>query len=300
MIKAVVSVVGRDQKGVVAKFATRMAEHGVNIEDLQQQVVHGRFIMDMLVDLSDLSVSLDELITELIALGKTLDMEVRVTLQRRSRKRVALLVSKERHCLDQLIEDHRLGKLQGDLVAVLSNHPDLEPIAREAGLPYDWHPASASVSKNGQPGDKVAHFNWLQQKLAQLNVDLIVLARYMQVLPTSMVQSYRDRIINIHPSLLPYFPGANAYEQAWKSGVRVSGCTAHFVTENLDEGPVVLQDVFHIEVGKDTSNDVKKKGQALEATVLSQAVQMFLDEKLLVVDGKVVFRPGIQRFLENQ
>lgn len=299
MIKAVVSVVGRDQKGVVAKFATSMAEHGVNIEDLQQQVVHGRFIMDMLVDLADLSISLDELITQLINLGKTLDMEVRVTLQRRSRRRVAILVSKERHCLEQLIEDHRLGKLHGDLTAVLSNHPDLEPLAKEAGLPFDWYPAVATLSKDGKPGDKVEHFNWLQQKLSSLNTDLVVLARYMQVLPASLVQHNRDRIINIHPSLLPYFPGANAYEQAWKSGVRVSGCTAHFVTENLDEGPVVLQDVFHIEVGKDSATDVKKKGQALEAAVLSQAVQMYLDEKLLVVDGKVVFRPGIQRFLET-
>ncbi len=292
MIKAVVSVVGKDQKGVVAKFATYMAERGINIEDIHQQVVHGRFIMDMLVDLAELSVSLDELITGLIALGKSIDMEVRVALQSRRRKKLAILVSKEAHCLIQLLEDHKLGKLACDIVGVYGNHPDLEPVARQAGLSFACQPSAG--------GQKAAHMAWLQGELTRAEADLVVLARYMQVLPPEFVRAFADKIINIHPSLLPFFPGANAYEQAWKSGVRVSGCTAHFVTENLDEGPVVLQDVFHIDVGKDNAEDVKKKGQTLEAQVLSQAVQMYLDEKLVVVDGKVVFRPGISRFLNGE
>ena len=107
-----------------------------------------------------------------------------------------------------------------------------------------------------------------------------------------MIDRYPFRIINIHPSLLPYHPGPNAYKQAWEEGVRVSGCTAHFVTEQLDAGPVILQDVFHIRVGEDTLDEVKARGQALEGKVLSQAVQLFLNEQLVVKDHKVIFRPG--------
>ena len=289
---AVVSVVGKDQQGVVARFATYLAERGVNILDLEQQVVHGQFIMDMLVDLSQMSLSLDALITGLLELGQQLQMEVRVNLHDSRRpKRVAALVSKEPHCLNQLIEDWQDGAYRGDLVCVLSNHPDLEPIARDAGLPFAHHPSK---------DQKEAHFDWLLEQLAQYEVDLVVLARYMQIVPPRLVEAYRHRIINIHPSLLPYFPGAKPYHQAWESGVRVSGSTAHYVTENLDEGPIILQDVFHIDVGHDTAEDVKSKGQSLEATVLSKATQMHLDEKLVVVDDKVVFRPGLSSFLDHR
>jgi len=133
-----------------------------------------------------------------------------------------------------------------------------------------------------------------------VNPDLIVLARYMRILPAAIVQAFPSRIINIHPSLLPYFPGAAPYRQAYESGVRVHGCTAHFVTEQLDEGPVILQDVFHINVGADTLDDVKEKGLTLEANVLSKAVELFLNEELVVVEGKVIFKPGMSRFLHSE
>ncbi|MFP4145539.1 MAG: formyltetrahydrofolate deformylase [Phycisphaeraceae bacterium] len=292
MVKAVVSVIGRDQKGVVARFATYLAEHGVNILDIEQQVVHGQFIMDMLVDLADMNLTLDELIPGLLELGREIEMEVRVALHdQRRRKRVVALVSKEAHCLEQLIEDWQEGRLRGDLVGVLGNHPDLEPVAKEAGLPFAW-----KASK----GDKEGHFAWVREQLDAMAPDLVVLARYMQIVPPEIVEPYRHRIINIHPSLLPYFPGARPYRQAWEQGVRVTGCTAHFVTEDLDEGPIILQDVFHIDVGKDTARDVQSKGQQLEGRVLSTAVQMFLDEKLVVVGDKVVFRPGLSTFLEHE
>ena len=121
----------------------------------------------------------------------------------------------------------------------------------------------------------------------------------MRILPPKVVAAFRHKIINIHPSLLPYFPGAAPYRQAYESGVRVHGCTAHFVTEQLDEGPVILQDVFHINVGADTLDDVKNKGLELEAKTLGKAVQLFLDEELVVVEGKVIFKPGISRFLKS-
>jgi len=127
----------------------------------------------------------------------------------------------------------------------------------------------------------------------------VVLARYMQILTPAVVQPYAGRIINIHPSLLPYFPGANPYRRAWEDGVRVTGCTAHFVTEELDAGPIILQDVFHIDVGVDTVEDVRRKGRALEGVVLSRAVQLYLNGEIVVIDGKVVFKPGMRTLLRD-
>jgi len=288
-VLAVVSVLGKDQKGVVAQFATFLADRGINIEDIEQRVVRGFFLMDMLVDIKDLSIDLSDLITGLLDLGRRMEMEVRVHLHsQRREKKIALLVSKEPHCLQQLVKDFRAGDLRGQIVGVLANHPDLEPIAKEAGLPFAWHSAD----------DPTAHFEWLGRKLAQCNPDLLVLARYMRILPPAITAAFANRIINIHPSLLPYFPGAAPYKQAYESGVRVHGCTAHFVTEQLDEGPVIFQDVFHINVGSDSLEDVKNNGLDLEARTLSRAVKLFLDEELVVVEGKVIFKPGISRFLK--
>jgi formyltetrahydrofolate deformylase len=290
-VMAVVSVLGKDQKGVVAQFATYLAERGVNIEDIEQRVVRGFFLMDMLVDLKDLTCDLSELITGLLDLGRRMEMEVRVHLHSERRaKRVALLVSKEPHCLRQIADDFRDGRLHGQIAGVFANHPDLEPIAREAGLPFAWHPHD----------NQDQHFAWLQKAVTDAGADLVVLARYMRILPPAFVRAFRHRIINIHPSLLPFFPGAAPYKQAYESGVRVHGCTAHFVTEQLDEGPVIMQDVFHINVGADSLEDVKRKGLELEGCVLSKAVQLYLDEELVVVEGKVIFKPGISRFMKGQ
>jgi len=280
---AVISVIGHDQKGVVAKVSTYLAQHSVNIENIEQRVMEGLFIMTMLVDLADLTVNLDRLILDLKEIGRSLQMEVTVRLHgEKSRKRIALLVSKEAHCLEAIAHDHAEGMLEADIVAVLSNHRDLEPVAARYRLPFRCLPST----------DKSAHMEWILTELRALAPDLVVLARYMQILTPELVQAFRNRVINIHPSLLPYYPGANAYKQAYDAGVRVCGCTAHFVTEDLDEGPVVLQDIFHIEVGKDTLEDIKQRGRELEAIVLSKAVRMFVREELVVAESKVLFRPG--------
>jgi formyltetrahydrofolate deformylase len=282
--RAVVSVIGRDQKGVVARISTYLASCNINIEDIEQRVMEGLFIMTMLVDLSDLNIGLDELALGLRGIGEEIGMEVKLRLAGGppERKRVAVLVTREPHCLAQLLLDRDAGLVNGDFVVVLANHPDLEPLARDHGIPFFWSPST----------DKKAHEDFLLAKLAEHKPDLVVLARYMQILSARVIDRYPFRIINIHPSLLPYHPGSNAYKQAWEEGVRVSGCTAHFVTEQLDAGPVVLQDVFHIHVGEDTLEEVKARGRALEAKVLSQAVQLFLNDQLVVKERKVIFRPG--------
>ncbi|MBI5946567.1 MAG: formyltetrahydrofolate deformylase [Chloroflexi bacterium] len=289
-VLAIVSVLGRDQKGVVARLSTFLASRDINIEDIEQRVLRGQFLMDMLVDITDASASLDELVTGLLEIGSEIGMEIRVTLHnRRERRRVAVLVSREPHCLEQLIADWRANVLNGELVAVLSNHDSLRRIAEEAGIPFSWAPSL----------DKPAHEAFLLSELERYSPDVVILARYMQVLTETVVAPYRGRIINIHPSLLPYFPGANPYRRAWEDGVRVSGCTAHFVTEELDAGPIILQDVFQIDVGVDSVDDVRAKGRALEGNVLSRAAQLFLNNEIVVIEGKVVFKPGMKTLLRD-
>ncbi len=289
-VLAIVSVLGRDQKGVVARISTYLAEREVNIEDIEQRVLRGQFLMDMLVDITDATATLDELVTGLLGIGEEIGMEIRVTLHaERARPRVGILVSREAHCLEQLVADHKAGHLNGELVVCLGNHEMLRPIAEDFGIPFKWHPSD----------DKAAHEQFVVQELQEARVDVVVLARYMQILTPTVVEPYAGRIINIHPSLLPYFPGANPYRRAWEDGVRVTGCTAHFVTEELDAGPIILQDVFHIEVGVDSVDDVRRKGRALEGVVLSRALQLYLNHEIVVLNGKVVFKPGMRTLIRD-
>jgi len=289
----VVSVQGRDQKGVVAKFATYMAAHGLNIEDTHQQVVRGLFVMDMLVCLEGATIDTPSLTAELRLLGRELNMEVRVTNRtQRQPKRLVILASKEPHCLRELGTRMMSGELPAECSAVLANHPDLETLAAKFGFHFECFPSGSSADA------KQRHFAWLANRLAQLKPDVIVLARYMQILPEDIIHQFENRIINIHPSLLPHFPGANPYRQAFESGVRVTGCTAHFVTKDLDQGPIILQDVFHIQVGKDTAADVRERGLNAEANILCRALEYFLNEEILVANGQVVFKPGISSFAD--
>lgn len=289
-VLGLVSVIGGDQKGIVARVSTQLAQHDVNIEDIEQKVVQGIFVMNMLVDLSDMSISLDEMIQELLRLGADMKIEIKVRLlSQRREKSFVVMVSKEPHCLETLIADVREGRANGSIIAVMSNHDTLRPMAEEAGLPF----------VHFTNPDRAARDEEILAKLDELKPDLVVLARYMQILPPDFVNRWPSKIINIHPSLLPYHPGANAYKQAFDLGRRVAGCTAHFVTEVLDEGPIILQDVFHIAVGTDSLDDVKRKGRELESKVLSKAVQLYLNEELLVRDNKVVFKPGLDFFKKH-
>jgi formyltetrahydrofolate deformylase len=283
---AVLSIIGRDQKGVVARVSTYLAGLSINIEDIVQRVVEGLFVMTMKIDVGEMTASLDELVLGVKKIADEFGMETSIRLlSDRPKRRVAILVSKEPHCLEVLVRDRDTGLIPAEYVAVLGNHDVLRPIAEQHGIPFRWHPSK---------DDKAAHFRFILEELGALQPDLVVLARYMQVLPPEIVTRYASRIINIHPSLLPYHPGANAYRQAYEEGVRVSGCTAHFVTEQLDQGPVILQDVFHIRVGEDSLEEVKQRGMALEGEVLSKAVQLFVTDQLVVKDKKVIFRPGMR------
>jgi len=289
-ILAVISVVGKDQKGVVARVSTYLAEHGVNIEDIEQQVLQGLFAMNMLVDLSELDGPLDQLMAGVVDLGKSIGMKIEVRLLGRHRPpKVAVLVTRERHCLTQLFAEQDEGLIDAEICCVLSNRADLRGMAEARGIPFHHF----------EETDREARDKAMMKTLDQYDPRLVVLARYMQIITPEFVRRFENRIINIHPSLLPFHPGASAYRQAYEAGRRVAGCTAHFVTEDLDEGPIILQDVFHIDVGQDTLEDVKSKGQRLEAQVLARSVRLFLNEELVVQDNKVVYKPGLDFYRKH-
>lgn len=196
-----------------------------------------------------------------------------------SPKTLAVLTGRDTHCLQKLVDDIRGGKLNARLLCILSNHGEAASIAAAAGVPFEHHPAD----------NLTAHLAWLSKRLDQDRPDFIVLARYMRILPPELVAKYPSRIINIHPTLEPQFPGPQPYRKTFESGVRLHGCTAHFVTERLDEGPIIAQDVFAVDVGRDTLESIREKGLTLEGQVLSRAVKLALAGELTVRNGKVIY-----------
>jgi formyltetrahydrofolate deformylase len=190
---------------------------------------------------------------------------------------VAILVSKEDHCLLKILEAKQKGEIKANFLVIIgSNDSNLKLIIEDAGIPF-------RIVSNI---DQIEAESRILQLNEQYNIDLIVLARYMRILTPNFVWRYPNRIINIHPSLLPAFPGAYAYVQAFERGAKIVGCTAHFVTEDLDQGPIICQESFKV-LQSDTLETIKKKGQALEASTLLEALKLYLEERLEVYWGRV-------------
>jgi formyltetrahydrofolate deformylase len=194
-------------------------------------------------------------------------------------RRVALLVSKYDHCLQDLLWRYRAGELPCELPLIVSNHPDLEPVARTYGVPFHHLPVDAET--------RAAQERAILELLARERVDLVVLARYMQVLGSELCAAYAERIINIHHSFLPAFVGGKPYHQAYERGVKIIGATAHFVTSDLDQGPIIEQDVACV-THRDTVEDMVRKGRDLERLVLARAVRAQLENRVLVYRNKTV------------
>lgn len=271
-----VTVVGKDRKGVVADITNFIFKNGGNIEKINQNVVRGLFGMQL--EASFAQTKRKELDAGLKDLAKRLQMEIKVHYQEPDRLRnVAILVSKESHCINRILVGRKKGEIKANLAVVIGSEPSLKLIADEAGIPFHSvsHTDQAEAERN------------ILDLIEKYNVDLIVLARYMRILTPNFVWRYPNRIINIHPSLLPAFPGAYAYVQAYERGAKIVGCTAHFVTEDLDQGPIVCQESFKVS-DSDTLETIKKKGQELEAETLFEAVKLYLENRLEVYWGKVL------------
>jgi len=271
-----ITVVGDDDTGLVARVTTLLFERGCNIEDVDQAVQDGLFRMTALVSTDEMVCKPATLREDLQALGEELGVDVRVRFPTtRDTPRLAILVTHESHALRALLS----ADLDAEIAFVAGNRPDLEPVAAAHDVPF--HHVG---DDRGVPDD-----DRLLELLDDADVDLVALARYMRILPPEIVFRYEGRIVNVHPSLLPAFPGAEAYRQALEAGVRIAGVTAHYVTTDLDGGPIVAQRAFDVPPDAEL-DDLKTRGQPLEAAVLVEAVRAHLADDLRTHRGRTRVR----------
>jgi len=275
---ATITVIGRDKTGVIARVTSFLFEQRANIEALEEAVTRGQFSMVLQASWKDDQLKPAVLRKGLNALAYDLGMEIKLRLTDPGRKqRVAVMVTRESACPEALLAAFKKGQLkQAEPVVVIGNRPDLEPLAKKHKLPF-------------------VHIPWNDRKRAekralkildQHEVDFVVLARFMKILSPDFVWRYKNKIINIHPSLLPSFPGPQAYRQAYEHGVKIIGVTAHFVSMHLDEGPVIAQESFHVK--PDWSlKQIVAEGQKREAKALVKAVKLYLTKRLDVYWGTV-------------
>jgi formyltetrahydrofolate deformylase len=273
-----ISVIGRDKTGVVARITSFLFEQKANIEALEEQVTRGQFSMTVQASWKARDLDRPGISRGLDRLARLLDMEIRVRFPEPDRRqRMALMVTREPHCLETILEAAARGKLpKAEPAVVLSNRPDLKPLARSHGVDFIVVPWSERARAERRA----------LRELDEREIDFVVLARFMKILSPSLVWRYKNKILNIHPSLLPSFPGPQAYRQAYEQGVKIIGVSAHFVTMNLDEGPIIAQGCFPVRP-KMTLKQIVTAGQKLESKVLLRAIKLYLDKRLDVHWGTV-------------
>ncbi|HMP72009.1 MAG TPA: formyltetrahydrofolate deformylase [Kiritimatiellia bacterium] len=269
-----------DRQGINAAVTDFIARHQGNILDYDQHVddAEGIFFLRVEWDLAGFALAADAIASAFRPIAERFNMTWTLDLPGPP-PRMGILVSKFSHCLFDLLARKESGEWRVDIPLIISNHPDLEPVARMYGIPFHHIPITKET-KAGQERREIELLN-------AAGVDLVVLARYMQILSGQMVAAFPNRIINIHHSFLPAFAGARPYHAAHARGVKVIGATSHYVTEDLDEGPIIAQDVIRVS-HKDDVEDLVRKGRDLEKTVLSQAVWLHLRKKVLTYSNKTV------------
>ena len=275
---ATITVIGRDKTGVVARITNFLFLQKANIEALEEQVTRGQFSMTVQASWKDRDLDRRAIDGGLETLAAELDMEIKTRFtEPRRRQRMAILVTREPHCFQKILDGIKSGALKkAEPALVLSNRRDLEPVARAHRLPFVQVPWEDRLKAEQQA----------LRLLDEHEVDFIVLARFMKILSPNFVWRFKNKIINIHPSLLPSFPGPQAYRQAYEQGVKIICVSSHFVTMHLDEGPIIAQDCFAVRPGM-SLKEIVAAGQKLEAATLLKAVKLYLDKRLDVYWGVV-------------
>ncbi len=275
---ATITVIGKDKTGVIARVTNFLFAQHANIEALEEQVTRGQFSMTLQASWQVKMLDVAAVQNGLARLAKALQMEIKLRFTHPQRKqRMAILVTREPHCLEGLMRAHQAGQLKrAEPALVVGNRPDLEPLARTYKLPFVLIPWSERVEAEQR----------LLQLLDEYEIDFMVLARFMKILSPNVVWRFKNKIINVHPSLLPSFPGAQAYRQAYEHGVKIAGVTAHFVSMHLDEGPIIAQASFEIPPDWNLKQIIAA-GQKREKEVLLKAVKLYLAKRLDVYWGTV-------------
>jgi formyltetrahydrofolate deformylase len=269
-----------DRKGLVATVSDFIYKHGGNILHTDEHTDADSlwFLMRVEFDPADFDIPLSQVDQQFGSIARKFDMEWRLA-QPGERKKMAIMVSKYDHCLVDLLYRHKVGELNCDIPLIISNHADNQSIADFYQIPFFVVPVSRENKHEAE-----------QKQIALIRehrIDFTVLARYMQVLSNEFVATFPQRIINIHHSFLPAFVGAKPYHQAFQRGVKLIGATSHYVTEVLDDGPIIEQDVVRIS-HRDSVEDLIQKGRDLEKVVLSRGVRWHIDNRVLLYGKKTV------------
>jgi formyltetrahydrofolate deformylase len=269
-----------DRRGIVAALAQVLYGHGANIFDSDQHTdpVAAQFFQRLHFDLSDLQTDRGTLERAIQEVADRFSMQCELRYQDRV-KRLAIFVSKYDHCLYDLLLRHQSGELRCELPLIVSNHSELERVARQFGVRFELVPIS--------PENKALGEGRQGELLREHDVDVLVLARYMQILSSEFIAEFTGKIINIHHSFLPAFVGGKPYHQAYQRGVKLIGATAHYASAVLDEGPIIEQDVVRSS-HRDSIDDLVRKGRDLEKVVLARAVRLHLEDRVLVYGNKTV------------
>ncbi len=277
---ATILVTCPDRRGIVAALAQVLHGHGANILDSDQHtdLVAGKFFQRIRFDAGDLITDRGTLERALAEVAQRFAMEWRIAWVG-TVKRLAIFVSRYDHCLWDLLLRHRAGELRCEIPLIVSNHPDAGKIAEQFGLRFALFPITTATKRDQEQRELAL--------LRELGVDVLVLARYMQVLSGEFIEQLPGRIINIHHSFLPAFMGGKPYHQAFERGVKLIGATAHYATTDLDDGPIIHQGVIACS-HRDAIDDLVRKGRDLERTVLAQAVRWHLEDRIAVYDNKTV------------
>ena len=274
---ATITVIGRDKTGVIARVTNFLFEQHANIEALEEQVTRGQFSMTLQASWPKKNFDASKVRDGLAGLGTLLGMEIKVRFADPShRQRFAIFVTKEPRCFEAIAKAAASRAFKADPAIVIGNYASFEPLAKQYNLPFvcvPWEDRAKAELK-------------VLKLLEEQEIDFVVLARFMKILSPNFVWRYKNKIINVHPSLLPSFPGPQAYRQAYEYGVKIAGCTAHFVNMHLDEGPIIAQGSFRIRPGM-TLRQIVETGQKLEAQVLLKGLKRYLSKQLDVYWGKV-------------
>ena len=266
----VIHLICPDQKGIISKLTTILYKAHANILSIEQHVDSNKFYIRVLADIKSLKVELENLKKEINLLNDELDGRFNL-FNPEKKMNVAILGTVESEPIYQLLIKNKSNELNCNISLIISNHDKLNFIAKQFDIRYK----------------KINNNENLLSTLEQCNIDLIVLARYMQIIPSEIINQYKNRIINIHHSFLPAFKGANPYKQAANKGVKIIGATAHYATDELDEGPIIHQDVLRI-THTDTEKEMKELGRDIERVVLYKAVKAHLEYKIITYNNKTI------------
>ena len=279
--EAVLLIHCEDKPGIIAAVTQYILKHGGNILDLDQHTdsVHRKFYMRVSWDLKQFDISEKELEKHFkVELADSFSMNWSLHFSR-IRQKLALFVSKQQHCLYDILARWQTKEWEVDLPLIISNHEEVRETAEKFGIEFYHFP----ITKENKKEQEARQIELLKEN----EIDLIVLARYMQILSSEFIDAFRNQIINIHHSFLPAFPGAKPYHSAFERGVKIIGATSHYVTEDLDEGPIIEQDIVHV-THRDGVDNLVRKGRDLETLVLSRAVWKHIQRKILVTENRTI------------